>query len=41
MWGGRSGLMVGGGATDTVVEAWRNGTFTPLTREQQIEELRD
>lgn len=36
-----SALIVPGGTRDTIVQAWRNRSFVPLTCDQQIDELRD
>ena len=36
-----SALMMRAGTTDAIVRAWRSGTFTLLSCEQQVEELRD
>lgn len=36
-----SALMIRGGTTDTIVQAWQHRAYTLLTCDQQIEELRD
>lgn len=36
-----SALLVSGGTTEAIVQAWRNWAFTLLTCEEQIDELHD